>query len=224
MSIHIVSPFIYILFVKLLVLVPSCPESKFMRYCRKIHNIILSILSFLMLVGITYGIYSVGKFNSFNDLICLTYDDNSISYISTYVFLYSKYIEWGDTLFLHLSGKPILMLQYTHHMTTGFLMYLNLEKYISPSIFVFQALNCFVHVPMYWYFAFPKGLLYKNRKMITQAQIIQHVLCLITVFFTMTKDNCDQNRYGRLCALFLYSMYLCYFSLFYVRSYFKKIN
>ena len=73
---------------------------------------------------------------------------------------------------------------------------LNLEKYISPSIFVFQALNCFVHVPMYWYFAFPKGLLYKDRKMITQAQIIQHVLCLITVFFTMTKDNCDQNRYG----------------------------
>jgi len=209
-------------FVKILVLIPPCPASKFMKFYRQIHNIILSVLSFLMLVGITFGTYSAGKFKSLNDLVCLSYDNNLVAYTSAYIFLYSKYIEWGDTVFLHLSGKPITMLQYTHHMTTVFLVYIHNHEYMSPSYFIAMSLNCFVHVPMYWYFAFPTGFLYKFRKTITQIQIVQHILCLITTIYAFSIKNCEQNKYGTEFALVLYSMYLFFFSLFYIKSYLKK--
>ena len=69
MLFHIFSPFCYILFVKLLHIIPVCSNSNLMKLFRQIHNIILSILSFIMLFGITYGTYSVGKLNSFNELL-----------------------------------------------------------------------------------------------------------------------------------------------------------
>lgn len=59
-----------------------------------------------MFVGISLGNYQANKFNSLNDLLCKKYDNN-ISLISVNFFLYSKYIEWFDSLFLHLSDKKI---------------------------------------------------------------------------------------------------------------------
>ena len=95
-----------------------------------------------MLIGITIGNYQTNKLSSINNILCKSYDNNYYSTISSQLFLYSKYIEWGDTMFLHLSGKKISMLQYTHHMTTALLMYLNTSYYLSPHIFVFMSLNC----------------------------------------------------------------------------------
>lgn len=222
MSIHLYSPFVYILYVKLICFIPTYQDSIVMKFIRKTHNIILSFSSLIMLVGITYGTYDAGKFKSLNNLLCLPYDNDSVAYNSALIFLYSKYIEWGDTLFLHLSGKHISMLQYTHHMTTAFLMYNNMIDYLSPHMFVFMGLNCFVHIPMYWYFSYPKGFLHSVRKMITQIQIFQHIICLATIIYTMNLDNCQQNKYGNQYGLIMYLMYLFYFSLFYVKSYRKK--
>ena len=203
------------------------------------HNIFLALLSLLMLLGITQATYDAGKFASMNDLLCASFDygindiskvnniigtngTNTLAHLSTTLFLYSKYMEWGDTLFLHLSDKPISMLQYTHHSTTALLMYTNYVEYISPHLFVFMGLNCFVHIWMYWYFAFPKGVLYPVRKLITQVQIVQHVICIGTILYTSMLEDCQQNTYGNMCGLVMYSMYLFYFSAFYVKSYFKK--
>ena len=224
MLLHLLSPIFYILFVKSFDFIPTCPNSKFMKSCRKIHNITLSLLSFLMLVGITYGTLSVGKFTSIYNLLCLRYGDDKVSNLSARLFLYSKYLEWFDTLFLHLSGKKISNLQYTHHMTTAFLTYLNLVEYMSPFYFIPFSLNCFVHIPMYWYFAFPKGFLRKYRKKITQIQIFQHLFIIISGIYMSFLENCEQNKYGYQAGFLLYHMYLIYFILFYLNSYFKKIK
>ena len=136
-----------------------------MRQCRRFHNMLLSFMSFIMLVGITYSTYRNNKFQSLNNLLCKPYNYDIIALSSSWMFLYSKYIEWGDTLFLHLSGKNISMLQYTHHMSTALLVYIHLREFISPLIYIYMALNCFVHVLMYWYFAFPRGILFKFRKL-----------------------------------------------------------
>jgi len=141
---------------------------------------------------------------------------------SVYVFLYSKYLEWLDTVFLHLSGKRISMLQYTHHMTTVVTLYVNFMDYVSPCIIVPMGLNCLVHIPMYWYFAFPKGFLYKYRMLITRSQIIQHILVIISAIYTYIMDNCEQNKYGNIIGLLMYFMYLFYFTVFYINSYLKK--
>ena len=140
MHINIISPFLYIIFVNRITKLIPCPKSTTMKIIRKYHNINLSILSFIMLVGFTIGNYQTDKLSSLNNLLCKPYSNNSYIIISANMFLYSKYLEWGDTLFLHLSGKSISMLQYTHHMTTAFLMYANIIDYISPYIYVFTAL------------------------------------------------------------------------------------
>ena len=156
--IHNISPIIYIGFVKLFDFIPVIKNNNYMRFLRKLHNIIFSILSFIILIGITYGNYQANKFNSLNDLLCKKYNNN-ISLLSVKLFLYSKYLEWFDTLFLHLSGKQITTLQYTHHMSTAILVYNNFNYFISPHIFIFMSLNCLVHVFMYWYFAYPKAII-----------------------------------------------------------------
>ena len=172
-----------------------------------------------MLIGITVANYQTYKFNTLNNLLCVPYNNNIYSTISVTLFLYSKYIEWGDTLYLHLSGKPISQLQYTHHMSTAFLLYCNMVDYISPHMYIFMSLNCFVHIWMYWYFAYPGGYLKKYKVLITQSQIVQHIVCLVTIIYTSFLDNCDQNKYGNSVGFLLYMMYLLYFSMFYFKNY-----
>uniref|UniRef100_A0A6C0EJX8 Very-long-chain 3-oxoacyl-CoA synthase n=1 Tax=viral metagenome TaxID=1070528 RepID=A0A6C0EJX8_9ZZZZ len=218
-SIHLLSPVLYYCFVKCLNYLHPCPQSNYMIFFRKIHNIILCILSFIMLIGITVANYQTYKFNTLNNLLCVPYNNNIYATISVTLFLYSKYIEWGDTVYLHLSGKSISQLQYTHHMTTAFLVYCNMVDYISPGIYVCMSLNCFVHIWMYWYFAYPRGYLKKYKVLITQAQIVQHIVCLVAIIYTSFLDNCEQNKYGNSVGFLLYMMYLLYFSMFYFKNY-----
>ena len=220
-NMHLVSPLVYIIFVDSFKFLQPCPQSKIMLSIRCIHNITLSILSLMMLIGISIANYQTNKYNTLNCLLCKQYESNWYLDISTKTFLYSKYMEWFDTLFLHLSGKEISTLHYTHHMSTAFLMYMNMIDYISPSIFVCVWLNCFVHIFMYLYFAYPKGFLFKYRKYITQFQILQHVICLITIFYTNNLKNCNQNKFGNLSGLLGYLIYLFYFLMFYFKSYFS---
>lgn len=221
---HIFSPFLYILFVFFIKKITPCPDSIIMKYLRFSHNIFLSLSSFIMLISIIIANIETNKIYPLNNLLCLPYNNNLFANKSTELFLYSKYVEWGDTLFLHLSGKPISMLQYTHHMTTAILMYSNMIEYISPHIFIFMGLNCFVHIFMYWYFAYPRGFLFKYRKYITQFQILQHIICLLTIIYTNNLNNCNQNKYGNIAGLIAYLMYLFYFLMFYIKSYISSNN
>ena len=220
--IHYLSPILYAVFVKIITKIKPIPKSKTMLFIRQCHNIILSILSLYMFLIITFETISIGKFNSIKSLLCSSYENNEMVIYITDIFLYSKYLEWLDTLFLHLSGKSISMLQYTHHMTTVLTVYTNLIDYVSPFIFIPMGLNCLVHIPMYWYFAYPKGFLYKFRKLITTSQIIQHVIVIITAITSIIMDNCQQNLYGNYFGLSMYMMYLFYFAMFYIKSYINK--
>ena len=81
---------------------------------------LLSVFSLAMLLGIEWGAALAGKLDSPWAFVCDTFGErNAVAEHSATIFLWSKYLEWGDTLFLRLSGKPTSMLQYTHHMSTG---------------------------------------------------------------------------------------------------------
>lgn len=215
--IHLSSPLLYVGYVYVLQKLPSCPNNSLMKFCRTAHNINLSLLSAAMFILYFIGQVQVDKINTLDDLLCKPYEYNWYVNMAGYAFLYSKYIEWGDTLFLQLSGKPISMLQYTHHMSTAILTYVGFTMTeISPNAFVFLATNTFVHTPMYWYFAYPKGWLHKYRRMITQSQIVQHIICITTLIYTKSRgEDCIQSKYANELALALYSMYLFYFVSFY---------
>jgi hypothetical protein len=223
-TIHLTSPLLYMLFVYLIQFCPPIPSNCFMIFFRKLHNINLSVVSLLMFIGITIGQLQTGKFDSLDALLCKSYGDNQFAYYSALAFLYSKYLEWGDTFFLQLGGKPISMLQYTHHMSTAFLTYFAVNHgIVTPLLYVQMTMNCVIHVFMYWYFAFPTGGLHRYRKLITSSQITQHIISLVSlVYVKMNEVTCPQNQLILELGIALYGMYLFYFMAFYVQSYNSK--
>ena len=80
--------------------------------------------------------YYENKFYCINNLLCKSYNNNYYANIGSSLFLCSKYIEWIDTLFIHLSNKKISDLHYTHHMFTAFLLYHNIDNEIEAAAFV----------------------------------------------------------------------------------------
>ena len=222
---HLLSPIFYMLYVKSICLIKPCPSNLIMLKFRKYHNITLSVLSFIMLTGITIANYQEEKYDSVYNILCKSYNNNIYADYSTKLFLYSKYLEWLDTLFIHLSNKQITKLQYTHHMSTAFLVYLTTNKIVIPSCFVQMSLNCLVHIFMYWYFAYPYGVLFNYRKNITQIQIIQHIISFSSIVYQLNVDKCRHIMYGTEVGFLLYLMYLSQFSYFYIsRYYVKKIK
>ena len=223
--IHVTSPLLYAGFVRCLQYVPPIPSNKAMIWCRRVHNLNLSFLSALMFVLGFWGTSEEGKFRSVRSFLCGDYNNNWAMEISTTLFVWSKYIEWGDTLFLQLSARPISWLQYTHHMSTAILAYVGYHRQqISPVGFVFVGSNTLIHIPMYWYFAYPNGFLRKYRQMITVGQIVQHIFCLLVVLYIALIDDCEQAEYSHLMAGMLYTMYLVFFVLFYIRSYIDSLK
>ena len=204
--IHLTSPFLYALFV-------YCIQdwkkvhAPWFHPVRKIYNMFMSIWSAYMLYIITLATYNDGKFTDW----CTPYQ----SYTGVNMFLYSKYVEWLDTLFLVLSGKKISRLQYIHHMSTVVLTYTNVN---TPSLFIFMGSNCFVHWIMYWYFAFPRGMLRPYRKWITGSQIVQHALCLYTIGYHRHVITC-YRPIGLDIGLGAYAVYLFMFLNFYLKVY-----
>lgn len=220
-TIHLTSPLLYMMFVYIIQFFPPIPDNRIMIFFRRWHNINLSVLSLFMFIGITIGQLQTGKFDSLDALLCKSYGDNQFAYYSATAFLWSKYLEWGDTLFLQLGGKPISMLQYTHHMSTAILTYYGVNHgIVSPMIYIQMSMNCVIHVFMYWYFAYPKGFFHRYRKLITSSQIIQHIISLVSlVYVKMIEADCPQNEWLLEVAIGLYSMYLFYFTAFYLQSY-----
>ena len=218
---HNLSPFIYILYVEGVKTIPPCPQNIYMKCARYFHNTFMAFISGLMFLMITIGNAQMDKFSSIDNLICKSYENNWFAYTGAELFLWSKYIEWIDTLFLQLSRKPITNLHYTHHMSTAILMYNNINPHLTHSIYIFMGSNTLIHVFMYWYYADSYGWLYPYRQWITTAQILQHVLCVITIYTTniFGEDDCKQNMYGNILAFLLYHMYLVYFMMFYFRKY-----
>ena len=86
MNIHLFSPLCYMLFTKLICLLKPCPNNKVMIKIRKVHNIILSLLSIFMLASIIYANYLTNKLFSFNNLLCISYNNNKIALFSAKIF------------------------------------------------------------------------------------------------------------------------------------------
>ena len=153
--------------------------------------------------GMLIGSIQENKLDNQYAFFCKSYNNNNIMNISVNIFLWSKYIEWLDTLFLYLFNKPISWLQYTHHMTTALLTYLNYKPQVSPCSLWPMGINFSSHTNVL-VFCLSKGKLYQYRIIITKIQIIQHISVMILTFSTLyIFDDCKQNYYGNL-MVFIY--------------------
>ena len=88
-------------------------------------------------------------------------------------FYFSKYVEYLDTTWLVLKGKPVSFLQGFHHFGAPWDMFLGI-KLKNEGCWIFLFLNSFIHTIMYTYYAATAaGLRFAGKPLITLMQITQ---------------------------------------------------
>lgn len=86
-------------------------------------------------------------------------------------FYYSKYVEYLDTIWLVLKGKPVSFLQTFHHFGAPWDVYLGIQ-FANEGLWIFIFLNAFIHTVMYTYYAMTAaGVSYPAKPLITLMQI-----------------------------------------------------
>lgn len=203
----------------------------------KIHNLFLSIISFLLLAlfaeqllptiwreGIYHGICrSEGGWT--DKLVVLYY----LNYLT-------KYLELLDTVFLFLKKKPLTFLHTYHHGATALLCYTQLVGHTAVS-WVPITLNLMVHVVMYWYyFQSARGIRIWWKKYITVMQILQFVIDLGFIYFASwtyftstywpwlpNVGNCEGEEFAAIAGIAIISSYLLLFISFYIATYKKPV-
>ena len=139
------------------------------------YNLIMTLFSFLCavtmihcLMNLKKGVFSAGHFE--DELVGETYSK------IVYLFYVSKYVEFLDTYFLILCNRPVIWLQYLHHigapLDMGIIYYFNIE-----GAWIFVAFNGIIHTFMYYYYAccIMKWEFPLPKQFITWLQMIQFV-------------------------------------------------
>lgn len=183
-------------------------KNKLFQKIRFIHNLLMVLFSFSMLICIFYGYYLDDKYTNVHTLLCKD-NNNSITEITYKLFFYSKFYEWLDTLFLVLSNKPVRFIHISHHSIVPFLTSLNLKG--SHGI-IFIGTNTLVHTLMYMYYACP-NVLKPIKRIITYLQILQHIIAFSVTVYVTFLTNCEHAQgLGNMFAIFSYSLFIILFS------------
>lgn len=99
--------------------------------------------------------------------------DSYLFRTAAWAFYYSKYVEYLDTAWLVLKGKPVSFLQSFHHFGAPWDVYLGIV-FKNEGLWIFVWLNAFIHTVMYTYYAIAAaGIPYPAKPLITAMQICQ---------------------------------------------------
>lgn len=97
-------------------------------------------------------------------------------------FYFSKYVEYLDTAWLVLKGKPVSFLQSFHHIGAPWDVYLGIVLQ-NEGLWIFMGFNAFIHTVMYTYYAITAfGFRCPAKFIITLMQIGQFIGGFAIVF------------------------------------------
>eukprot|EP00161_Ancyromonas_sigmoides_P005688 TRINITY_DN16349_c0_g1_i1.p1 TRINITY_DN16349_c0_g1~~TRINITY_DN16349_c0_g1_i1.p1 ORF type:complete len:275 (-),score=128.99 TRINITY_DN16349_c0_g1_i1:19-843(-) len=148
-------------------------------------------------------------------------------------FCLSKGPELVDTVFIVLRKKPLVLLQWVHHVLTMIYSYYSYQYNSSLGV-AFAAMNLIVHTPMYFYF-FVAALEIKATRpvlravapFITAIQIVQMVvglgLCLYAMYLAHYTDLvCETPYWLASSGAAMYFLYFVLFAMFFAKKYSAK--
>lgn len=173
---------------------------------------------------------SLASTNTLTEAICLPQIQNDPRAWWIFVFQVSKLFEFGDTLFVVLRKKNLILLQHYHHLATFLYCWwgaLNVMGLNNTNPF-FAAMNLVVHSFMYtWYAATRTGWRSPKWMMmaVTLIQLVQMVLGVIIVLIAQTDvPECRWSKgdpWGAKAATFMYVSYLLLFGKLFYDNYIK---
>lgn len=189
---HILICIVYAVSVKLLQVYVSLHNDykapKWLEPFRKIHNLLLAFVSFVMFIVMTVAIVLDGRLSSWSAAACQMTPMKGMYGFINFVYLVSKLWEWVDTYILVLSNKPVITLHWFHHMTTFTMSALTHNFPVGG----FALINCLVHTVMYMHYYRPVRW---ARPFITSSQLLQFMVVIsIHVYGYLNPATCFDMR------------------------------
>jgi elongation of very long chain fatty acids protein 6 len=169
---------------------------------------------------------------SFTDTVCGDGVHDDPRSVWMFFFMVSKVFEFGDTIFVVLRKKPLILLQHYHHLATmlycwyGTHFVYNLN---NTNVF-FTGMNLAVHSCMYsWYAATRTGWRSPKPLMmfITLIQLVQMVFGVVIIMISgSSSGSCgrwpEEDPAGYRACLFMYFSYLVLFGKLFYTNYCVK--
>jgi len=182
----------------------------------------------VLLLGFIKNVWGYIASHGLYGVYCGGLDEEKDNHLFWWINLYylSKYYEFLDTIFLVLQGKNISFLHVWHHATVGIITF---HALWTQTIFSWITClnNCWVHVPMYFYFAEStrrKKIWWK--KYLTTAQITQFIVdcstSLFFLYFYLSEVPCRGSITLFFTGNFVGGSYLVLFILLYLQNYGNK--
>jgi len=142
------------------------------------------------------------------------------------LFIYSKLVELLDHALLLLAGKPVITLQWWHHLTVLLFCWHSYAVRIATGAW-FACMNYVEHSLMYGYFAL-MATKYRKRvapfgMLITLLQILQMVVGMFIILKAMmyqaAGEECYVNKTNSILGLAMYASYFVLFCKLFVDKY-----
>ncbi|KAL0488403.1 elongation of very long chain fatty acids protein [Acrasis kona] len=195
-------------------------------------NLFLTVISVAMLVGMAgpwFGRWKeVGLLNLLCDETGYFFERPSTLQFWMAVFLWSKYAELFDTVFLILKNpeRKVPFLHWYHHTTVLLVAWYSMYYKFSPSL-AFMATNTLIHSFMYlYYFLMEIGIKPPGAIILTVGQIIQMMIGIAVnaifayqVYYQKRKCNCLNSDFMVASAVVMYGSYLYLFVQFFISKY-----
>lgn len=146
----------------------------------------------------------------------------------TYLFVLSKVLELGDTVFIVLRKQPLIFLHWYHHITVLMYVWYSYPERIASGRW-FMVMNYMVHSAMYTYYAL-RAMRYQFPKwvniLITSLQLLQMIIGIVVNVAAnaalIDGRDCDNTFVNIKYCLTMYFSYLVLFSHFFYTTYILK--
>ncbi|XP_013379110.1 putative fatty acid elongation protein 3 [Lingula anatina] len=173
-------------------------------------------------------IYSVTNYSLQYAMCVPSYYTREVAGFWSFLFVVSKVVELGDTVFIVLRKTPLIFLHWYHHITVLIYVWATYTEHAASGR-MFCTMNYTVHSFMYTYYAL-RALRYNIPKwvniMITLMQLLQMVIgVVINIWVYQIKSRgepCQQSWDNLKYAFLMYFSYFVLFANFFYNAYLKK--